>query len=53
MGKLKKASVEAAYYGSKVAEALGVESNAIVLGEAPADLLATLGQVGSEERCCR
>ncbi|HWB64439.1 MAG TPA: hypothetical protein VG603_13065, partial [Chitinophagales bacterium] len=45
-GKVKKASVEAAYYGSKVAESLGVDSVAVVLGEAPADALAALGQVG-------
>lgn len=45
-GKIKKASVEAAYYGSKVAEGLGVESQAVVLGDAPPGLLATLGQVG-------
>jgi Electron transfer flavoprotein, alpha subunit len=45
-GKIKKASVEAAYYGSKTAEALGTDSVAVVLGEASADELATLGQVG-------
>jgi len=45
-GKIKKASVEAAYYGSKVAESLGTDSIAFVLGEASADALATLGQVG-------
>ncbi|MCS6934447.1 MAG: electron transfer flavoprotein subunit alpha/FixB family protein [Chitinophagales bacterium] len=45
-GKIKKASVEAAYYGSKTAEALGTESLAVVLGEASGDELATLGQVG-------
>ncbi|MBL7778239.1 MAG: electron transfer flavoprotein subunit alpha/FixB family protein [Chitinophagales bacterium] len=45
-GKIKKASVEAAYYGSKTAEALGTDSVAVVLGEANAEELATLGQVG-------
>ena len=45
-GKIKKASVEAAYYGSKVAEGLGVASVAVVLGESSADELATLGQLG-------
>ena len=45
-GKIKKASVEAAYYGSKVAEGLGTDSVALVIGEAPADVLAALGQVG-------
>ena len=45
-GKVKKASVEAAYYGSKVAESLSTDSVAVVLGEASADELAALGQVG-------
>lgn len=45
-GKIKKASVEAAYYGSKVAEQLGTDSVAVVLGPASAEELATLGTVG-------
>lgn len=45
-GKVKKASLEAAYYGSKVAEAQGTDSVAVVLGTAGADALAVLGQVG-------
>ncbi len=45
-GKIKKASLEAAYYGSKTAEANGLSSVAVVLGEASADELASLGQVG-------
>ena len=45
-GKIKKASVEAAFYGSKIAEGLGTDSVAVVLGEAGADELATLGQLG-------
>ncbi len=45
-GKIKKASFEAAYYGSKVAEQLGTTSVAVVLGTANADELATLGTVG-------
>ena len=45
-GKIKKASVEAAYYGSKVAEGLGTDSVALVLGEASNDELASLGAVG-------
>lgn len=45
-GKVKKASVEAAYYGSKVAESLGTDSVALVLGEASNDELASLGTVG-------
>ncbi len=45
-GKIKKASVEAAYYGSKVADLLGSDSVALVLGEASSDELAALGTVG-------
>ena len=45
-GKIKKASTEAAYYGSKVAAGLGVDSIVVVLGEASAEELATLGTVG-------
>ena len=45
-GKVKKASLEAAYYGSKVAESLGTDSVAVVLGAASADELAALGTVG-------
>lgn len=45
-GKVKKASTEAAYYASKVAEGLGTDSISVVLGEASADNLAVLGQVG-------
>ena len=45
-GKIKKASIEAAYYGSKTAEGLSTDSVALVLGTASADDLAILGQVG-------
>lgn len=45
-GKIKKASVEAAFYASKVAEGLGTDSVAVVLGSASAEELATLGTVG-------
>ena len=45
-GKIKKASVEAAYYGSKVAESLGTDSVALVPCTATADVLSALGQVG-------
>lgn len=45
-GKIKKASIEAAYYGSKTAEALGTESVAVVLGAADAAELAQLGAYG-------
>jgi electron transfer flavoprotein alpha subunit len=45
-GKIKKASYEAAYYGSKVAESLSTESVAVVLGTASAEELANLGNYG-------
>ncbi len=45
-GKIKKASFEAAYYGSQTAKGLGTESVAVVLGEASADEVASLGKVG-------
>lgn len=45
-GKVKKSSLEAAAYASKTAEGAGVESVAVVLGEASADELAALGKVG-------
>lgn len=45
-GKIKKASLEAAYYGSKTAGILGTDSVAVVLGEASSEALAALGQVG-------
>ncbi|MCS6818604.1 MAG: electron transfer flavoprotein subunit alpha/FixB family protein [Chitinophagales bacterium] len=44
--KVKKASLEAAAYGSKIAETNGVESIAVVLGEAGIEELASLGKVG-------
>jgi electron transfer flavoprotein alpha subunit len=45
-GKIKKTSYEAAYYGSKVAETLGTDAVAVVLGTASADELANLGNYG-------
>ncbi|MBX2902278.1 MAG: electron transfer flavoprotein subunit alpha/FixB family protein [Chitinophagales bacterium] len=45
-GKIKKASLEAASYASKVAETTGTESVALILGEASADEAASLGKVG-------
>ena len=45
-GKVKKASLEAAAYASKIAESTGTESVAVVLGESGADELAALGKVG-------
>lgn len=45
-GKIKKASLEAAAYSSKIAETAGAESVAVVLGEASADEVSSLGKVG-------
>jgi electron transfer flavoprotein alpha subunit len=45
-GKIKKASLEAAAYASKIAESNGKESIALILGEAAADEAASLGKVG-------
>jgi electron transfer flavoprotein alpha subunit len=45
-GKIKKAAYEAAYYGSKVAELLGTDAVAVVLGTSGADELANLGNYG-------
>ncbi|MFN8309690.1 MAG: electron transfer flavoprotein subunit alpha/FixB family protein [Chitinophagales bacterium] len=45
-GKVKKTSYEAAYYASKVAETLGTEAVAVLLGEASADELSNLGNYG-------
>ena len=44
-GHIKKASAEALYYGSKLAEQLGTSAEGIVLGSVQDDLLA-LGQYG-------
>jgi electron transfer flavoprotein alpha subunit len=44
-GHIKKASLEAANYGAKVAEQLGTSAEAIVLGNTTEDL-ATLGKYG-------
>ena len=45
-GKIKKASYEAAYYASKVAESLSTDAVALVLGTSTADELANLGNYG-------
>lgn len=45
-GKIKKASLEAAFYASKVAEQLGTESVGVALGTADASELASLGSYG-------
>jgi electron transfer flavoprotein alpha subunit len=45
-GKIKKASYEAAYYASKVAESLGTDAVAVALGTSSADELANLGNYG-------
>lgn len=44
-GQIKKSSFEAASYGAKVAEQLGVEANAVLLGTTTDDL-ASLGKYG-------
>ena len=44
-GQIKKSSLEAAYYGGKVAEQLGTSAEAIVLGNVTDDL-AALGKYG-------
>ncbi|MFD1139935.1 electron transfer flavoprotein subunit alpha/FixB family protein [Larkinella insperata] len=46
-GALKKSSLEAIYYGSKVAEQTGTSATAIVLGEASTDELAKAGRFGA------
>jgi electron transfer flavoprotein alpha subunit len=45
-GKIKKASYEAAYYASKVAESLGTDAVAVVLGVSTSEELANLGNYG-------
>lgn len=46
-GAIKKSSLEAIYYGSKVAEQTGTSATAIVLGEANADELVKAGRFGA------
>lgn len=46
-GAIKKSSLEAIYYGSKVAEQTGTTATAIVLGEGSADELAKAGRFGA------
>jgi electron transfer flavoprotein alpha subunit len=46
-GNIKKSSLEAVQYGSKVAQQLGVQATAIVLGEVSGDELSALGQYGA------
>lgn len=45
-GHIKKSSLEAVYYGSKLAAQLGTSATALVLGAVPADQLTALGQYG-------
>ena len=45
-GKIKKASLEAAYYAAKVAEITGTEANALVFGTADNAEVAELGAYG-------
>ncbi|WP_266366508.1 electron transfer flavoprotein subunit alpha/FixB family protein [Tellurirhabdus rosea] len=44
---VRKSSLEAVYYGSKVAEMMGTSATAIALGEADAVELATTGRFGA------
>ncbi|RPD39778.1 electron transfer flavoprotein subunit alpha/FixB family protein [Chitinophaga barathri] len=46
-GTIKKSALEAVQYGSKVAEQLGTQATAVVLGEVSADELASLGRYGA------
>ena len=46
-GALKKSSLEAIYYGSKVADMLDTSTTAIALGEATAEALSQAGQYGA------
>ncbi|MGA0556743.1 electron transfer flavoprotein subunit alpha/FixB family protein [Larkinella sp. VNQ87] len=46
-GAIKKSSLEAIYYGSKVAEQTGTSVTALVLGEASADELTKAGRFGA------
>jgi electron transfer flavoprotein alpha subunit len=46
-GKIKKSALEAVQYGAKVAQQLGTTATALVLGEVPADELASPGQYGA------
>lgn len=46
-GALKKSSLEAIYYGSKVAEQTGTTATTIVLGETSSDELAKAGRFGA------
>ncbi|GAB3337649.1 electron transfer flavoprotein subunit alpha/FixB family protein [Larkinella ripae] len=46
-GALKKSSLEAIYYGSKVAEQTGTSATVLVLGEGSTDELAKAGRFGA------
>ncbi|MBO9154300.1 electron transfer flavoprotein subunit alpha/FixB family protein [Chitinophaga sp. GCM10012297] len=48
-GNIKKSALEAVQYGSKVAQQLGTQATAIVLGEVSADELASLGRYGASK----
>lgn len=45
-GEVKKSSLEAATYGSKVAQQLGTSATAVAIGEVREDALAKLGEQG-------
>jgi electron transfer flavoprotein alpha subunit len=48
-GKIKKASLEAIYYGNKIAAQLGTQVVVLSVGNASNDELATLGNVGANK----
>lgn len=48
-GAVKKSSLEAVYYGSKVAEMMGTTATAIALGSADSGELASVGRFGAKK----
>ena len=48
-GKVKKASIEAVFYGSKIAAQLNTEVVVLNIGDATNDDLASLGNVGANK----
>lgn len=49
LGKVKKASIEAVFYGSKIAAQLNTEVVVLNIGDASNDQLASLGNVGANK----
>ena len=48
-GEIKKSSLEAATYGSQVAQQLGTTATAVAIGDVNEDALARLGEQGIEK----